>query len=290
MALFVAQVETDEEATLALRGGADAALLRGRFVWPGQDARWTELVPVAEKGAMASEPRALAVVQDGIPDQAAVKGIRECGYVGLLLQRATPLLFAIEPADAARFVALCRAGGLDCGFAGRLEAPDMPRLLALDPDFLVIGQALRHEGSLDANALRLFRDLIPRAGAANPAASAPPARPDRIFVRDLVLPMAIGAYTGEVGRNQRVRFSIEAEVAPAGRPAQDLRDVVSYDLITDAVTQTVASGHIQLSETVAERIAARVLTHPRVLSVRVVVEKLDLGPGSVGVEIWRERA
>jgi len=32
-----------------------------------------------------------------------------------------------------------------------------------------------------------------------------------------------------------------------------------------------------------------VLTHPRVASVTVRIEKLDIGPGSVGVEIMRER-
>jgi dihydroneopterin aldolase len=47
--------------------------------------------------------------------------------------------------------------------------------------------------------------------------------------------------------------------------------------------------HIALIETLAERIAASVLTHPRVASVTVRIEKLDIGPGSVGVEIVRER-
>ncbi len=35
--------------------------------------------------------------------------------------------------------------------------------------------------------------------------------------------------------------------------------------------------------------AALVLAHPRVVSVMVRVEKLDVGPGAVGVEITRER-
>jgi len=39
----------------------------------------------------------------------------------------------------------------------------------------------------------------------------------------------------------------------------------------------------------AERIAAYVLAHPRVVRVTVRVEKLDIGPGGVGVEIVRER-
>jgi dihydroneopterin aldolase len=39
----------------------------------------------------------------------------------------------------------------------------------------------------------------------------------------------------------------------------------------------------------AERIAAVVLAHPRVTSATVRVEKLGVGPGSVGVEITREK-
>jgi dihydroneopterin aldolase len=40
----------------------------------------------------------------------------------------------------------------------------------------------------------------------------------------------------------------------------------------------------------AEEIAAAVLAHPRAISVTVRVEKLETGPGSVGVKITRERA
>jgi dihydroneopterin aldolase len=102
--------------------------------------------------------------------------------------------------------------------------------------------------------------------------------------------MAIGAYASEIGRTQRVRFSVEAEIARAEGAARDMRDIVSYDLITDAIKHLALAGHVELVETLAEGIAERVLAHPRVLGVRVVVEKLDVGPGSVGVEIRRDRA
>jgi dihydroneopterin aldolase len=51
----------------------------------------------------------------------------------------------------------------------------------------------------------------------------------------------------------------------------------------------VAREHIAFIETLAERIAASVLAHQRVASVTVRIEKLDIGPGAVGVEIVRER-
>ena len=42
-------------------------------------------------------------------------------------------------------------------------------------------------------------------------------------------------------------------------------------------------------ETLAERIAAVLLAHARVTSVTVRVEKLDVGPAGVGIEITRDK-
>jgi dihydroneopterin aldolase len=69
-----------------------------------------------------------------------------------------------------------------------------------------------------------------------------------------------------------------------------MRHVFSYDIIMDGIRTIVARGHVQLSETLAEDVAALVLEHPRVMRVAVKVEKLELGPGGVGVEIERKRA
>jgi dihydroneopterin aldolase len=75
-----------------------------------------------------------------------------------------------------------------------------------------------------------------------------------------------------------------------GRTAEDMRDVFSYDLITDGIRMLIWAGHIPLVETLAERIAAMVLNHPRVTKVVVRVQKLETGSGTVGVEIERTRA
>ncbi|RUU72932.1 hypothetical protein EOD00_40425, partial [Mesorhizobium sp. M7A.T.Ca.TU.009.01.3.1] len=65
--------------------------------------------------------------------------------------------------------------------------------------------------------------------------------------------------------------------------------VFSYDIIMDGIRTIVARGHIQLSEALAEQVAAHVLENQRVVRVTVRVEKLELGPGGVGVEIERKR-
>jgi 7,8-dihydroneopterin aldolase/epimerase/oxygenase len=112
---------------------------------------------------------------------------------------------------------------------------------------------------------------------------------DRIFVRGLVLPVAIGVYDEEQGVTQKVSFTLEASVAP-GSPQRDaIADVPSYDDLVGAVRAVVAAGHINLVETMAERIAERCLADKRIVSVLVRVEKLERGPASVGVEIVRPR-
>lgn len=119
----------------------------------------------------------------------------------------------------------------------------------------------------------------------------------RMFVRDLVLNAQIGVYAHEQGRTQRVRVNLDLAVEDQqatnmSRPAvgaDDLSRVVDYDTVINAVRQIIATGHVQLVETLAERVAEACLQDPRVHSVKVMVEKLDVfaDAASVGVEIER---
>lgn len=113
----------------------------------------------------------------------------------------------------------------------------------------------------------------------------------RLFVHDLVLDAAIGIYAHEHGRTQRVRINIDLAVEETGPIEEDIRRVVSYEPFVEAARALVAAGHIQLVETLAERLAERCLAHPRVAEARIRVEKLEAFPdaGSVGVEIERRR-
>ncbi len=111
---------------------------------------------------------------------------------------------------------------------------------------------------------------------------------DKVCVRDLVLPARIGIWSEEQGVSQRVRFSVELSVSHGGHRPGDLSSVVSYDFIIDGIREALAGGHVLLTETVAERVAAHCLSHSRAVSVRVVVEKLDRIPGAtLGCEIVR---
>jgi dihydroneopterin aldolase len=212
-----------------------------------------------------------------------------------------------------QFVDACREHGLLAGLAGSLEAPDIPRLLLLAPDYLGFRRALcarqERSGSLDPATVDLIRELIPidrrspshrepteakvdyRLLAARGYSFDPKdaAFTDRVFIRDFVVSASVGAYAREHEKPQRLRFNVEAKVARSSHPAHDMRDVFSYDVIADGIRMILAKEHIELVETLAERIAALLLADPRVREVKVGVEKLDVGPGAVGVEVRRER-
>lgn len=112
---------------------------------------------------------------------------------------------------------------------------------------------------------------------------------DKIFVRDLVLPCFIGAYEEEKAERQRVRFHVELSLYPLRqRSYDDVARVVSYDRIVEAIHSALRGGHINLLETLAERIAGKCLAHRRAAKVRIVLEKLDrLEGASLGIEIER---
>ena len=234
------------------------------------------------------------------------------GFYGVMIDTADKsggrLLDHMTPDQVGKFVKDGQSHGLMTGVAGSLEAPDISRLLTYAPDFLgfrgALCSGLDRKASIDAQATAKIRGLIPEAqenGAPAgvdykllaargyfPDPSEAGLGTDKIFVRDFVLPVQIGAYSFEHGKSQKVRFDVTADVLRVTRNPEDMRHVVSYDLIMDGIRAIVARGHVELAETLAEQVAAFVLENPRVTRVVVRAEKLELGPGGVGVEIERK--
>jgi dihydroneopterin aldolase len=252
------------------------------------------------------------------PDLAMIPLCAECGFAGVMFDTARKasggLMQCMEITALAEFIAACRARGLMAGLAGSLEAPDIPRLLPLSPDLLGFRTALcagqQRVAAIDPAAVRIVRELIPidprcagceqsqeavvdyRLLAARGYSSDHYRRSsesDKVFVRDFVLPVRIGAYSRERGKPQRVRFNIEVELTQPPHAARDIRDVLSYDVVTDGIRMIVAREHIGLLETLVERVAALVLAHDWALRTTIRAEKLDVIAGGVGVEITRER-
>lgn len=123
------------------------------------------------------------------------------------------------------------------------------------------------------------------------AASAGADPRDRISLRDHVVEADIGAFQQERGHPQRLRFNVVVEVRPHPAPVEDDVDrILSYDRITEAIAAELAAERLNLLETLAARVAERVLAEPQAMRVFVRAEKLDRGPGALGVEIVRSRA
>lgn len=111
-----------------------------------------------------------------------------------------------------------------------------------------------------------------------------------VFVRDLLLEAHIGVYAHEQGRTQPIRINVDLTVSEAAH-SDKLANVVSYEEAVNKIKAIVAGGHLNLVETLAERVAAACLEDERVLVARVRIEKLAAIPeaASVGVEIERAR-
>ena len=250
---------------------------------------------------------------DEEPDFDLLSQLAAYGFKGAMLDTRNKgrgrLLDHLDVARLDAFCSRCRASGLISGLAGSLEAPDIPRLLLVKSDVLGFRRALcrNHDrsGEIDPQAVALIRDLIPRE---RPEADASPkidwrllargiiggrdsdSEIDRVFVRDFIVFAQIGAYDFEHSAPQRVLFEVDAMISRAAAPAGDMRAIFSYDVILDAIRLVVGRGHFEFVETLAEEVAAVVLRHARVRSVRINVRKLDVVVGAVGVEIVRERS
>ncbi len=276
---LAALVSSPDEARRALEGGADYVLAPARRERPsvGVPDRLREggdqtLFAIAADESLPAEPRRVRSVE-GPTDPAAVSGE---GASILLLDPGRPLLRAFSLDVLGAQVARCRAAGVECWFGGALELPDIPRLAVLHPDALVV------EGFDDA-ALREARRMLQA-----PKAAPTDAPTDLIRVTNFVLQARVGAYGFERERTQRVRFSVEAAVRrPMPGVPRAMGEVYSYDIIMDAARRLAERGHTDLVETLAEELAAELLSDARLAEVMVRVEKLDLGPEAVGIEIRR---
>ena len=114
---------------------------------------------------------------------------------------------------------------------------------------------------------------------------------DRISLRDHIVDVEIGAFQAERGTTQRISFNVVVEVLPAQLSIEDDVDkILSYDKVTEAIAIALGEERLNLLETLADRVAERILWEPQAVRAFVRIEKLDRGPGALGVEIVRAKA
>jgi dihydroneopterin aldolase len=130
-----------------------------------------------------------------------------------------------------------------------------------------------------------FEHPLARSEATGPAVPL-----DRISLRDHIVAVEIGAFQAERGTTQRISFNIVVEVAPQNIEVDDDVDrILSYDKVTEAIDFELSAERLNLLETLAQRIADRILLEPQAVRVFVRIEKLDRGSGNLGVEIVRNK-
>jgi dihydroneopterin aldolase len=114
----------------------------------------------------------------------------------------------------------------------------------------------------------------------------------RVFVHDMEIVASVGVLEHEKRYEQRILVSADLMVRDDYDGASDrLQDVLDYSQLAEGIARLVQSEHVNLIETLAERIADHCLRDSRVESIRVRIEKPDVMPScrSVGIEIERRR-
>jgi 7,8-dihydroneopterin aldolase/epimerase/oxygenase len=127
--------------------------------------------------------------------------------------------------------------------------------------------------------------------AVHPASAANAVR--HVFVRDLEIKTEIGIHPSEQFVAQRIIINVDLAVRDIPVEFSDrYSDVVCYENVVVGIRALAKEGHVNLVETLAERIASKCLEDPRVISARVRIEKPDVFAecASVGTEIERVRA
>ena len=110
----------------------------------------------------------------------------------------------------------------------------------------------------------------------------------RVLVNNLEIPWSIGVFEHEKKQEQRVRINIALNTSwNPEKINDDIKNVVSYSDIVDGIIALTSKGHINLVETLSKKIAQLCLKNPKVDSVIMKIEKLDVynHTESVGIEL-----
>ena len=115
----------------------------------------------------------------------------------------------------------------------------------------------------------------------------------RIFVEGLLIQASIGVHPHEHETTQPIIMDIELDMGDMPPPQDDrLHETLDYGLVAEKAEEIALEAHVQLVETLAERIAAWALSaDKRVLAARVKISKPQalLKAEAAGVEIVRMR-
>lgn len=111
-----------------------------------------------------------------------------------------------------------------------------------------------------------------------------------LFLRNFVTTARIGVYAHERERAQRVRVDLAVSLKPPFDWDDRIENVLDYDRLRQGVLDILAEGHINLLETLGERILAMCFGHAEVAATHLQIAKLEAHPDcEVGYEVHRRR-
>ncbi|ATG72766.1 dihydroneopterin aldolase [Zobellella denitrificans] len=113
---------------------------------------------------------------------------------------------------------------------------------------------------------------------------------DKVFVQGLEVLTTIGVYEWEKGIRQKIRFDLEMGCdTRAAALGDDISKAMDYASLSKKVSAYAEQNHVELVETMAERIAQLILAEFPVQSVRVRLTKPGAVPNAAGVGVEIER-
>ena len=114
-----------------------------------------------------------------------------------------------------------------------------------------------------------------------------------ILLERLRVQASVGILEHELRSRQQLLVSIVAQLpaAPAMPAADEVGQVLDYRLLRSIALEEVGHGHVNMLETLAGRIARRVLDLDGVQQARVRVDKPNIFPDcdGVGIEVAQTR-
>ncbi|MBL8955625.1 MAG: dihydroneopterin aldolase [Myxococcaceae bacterium] len=112
----------------------------------------------------------------------------------------------------------------------------------------------------------------------------------QLFLEDVRLMVRVGVYAKEKKRAQELRLNVTVDVT-RDAASDRLRDVYSYEDVMELLRDACTGSHVDLLETLADRIFERLFEEPRVLgaTVRIAKPHIFREAGAAGIVVQRGR-
>ena len=114
----------------------------------------------------------------------------------------------------------------------------------------------------------------------------------KILINELTLDAFIGIHDFEKKKKQKISISLSLDVDDnISGIEHKIENFVSYEHIVADIKSLLKNGHIDLLETLGEKIVDLCFKDERVMTIKIKLEKLEVfkETSSVGIEIFRKK-